>query len=247
MNIIAIKTHRVTTQDSLPALLDRYVTQVNERDVLVVTSKILGIMEGQLISKNDITKQALIEREADAVLAGDEHPYGLTITIKNGMLIPSAGIDESNVDNCYVLYPRDIMATAQFIWKHLRHRNAIHDLGVVITDSHTTIMRRGVTGIAVGWCGFEPLYSYVGKPDIYGRALKVTQLNLLDSLATAAVFVMGEGDEQTPMARILHAPKMVFLDRPPTLQECESIKISLEEDLYGPLMRGATWIKKNKQ
>jgi len=172
------------------------------------------------------------------------NPYNIYLTIKNGILIPSAGIDESNVNDIYVLYPKNVQQTAISIWQYLRKKYYIQNLGVLITDSHTTIMRRGVTGIALGWCGFEPLYSYINKPDIYGKPLRVTQVNILDSLATIAVFAMGEGNEQTPLAIISKAPKISFLDRPPTLQEEKSVIIPMEEDLYGPLLESALWLKK---
>ncbi|MFP3026413.1 MAG: coenzyme F420-0:L-glutamate ligase, partial [Wolbachia sp.] len=102
---------------------------------------------------------------------------------------------------------------------------------------------RGVTGVALGWCGFEPLYSYIGKPDLYNQSLQVTQVNLLDALATSAVLVMGEGAEQTPMAIISGASKVHFLTRPPTVEEEKSVKISMEEDLYSPLLMGTRWLK----
>ncbi|WP_417905593.1 coenzyme F420-0:L-glutamate ligase [Candidatus Tisiphia endosymbiont of Micropterix aruncella] len=168
--------------------------------------------------------------------------YDIYLTLKNGLLIPSAGIDESNVDGVYVLYPQDVQKTAYWIWQYLCSKHNIRDLGIVITDSHATIMRRGVTGIALGWCGFSPLYSYIGKHDICNQSLNVTQINTLDSLAGAAVFVMGEGNEQTPITIIKHAPRMTFLDRPPSEEEKLSIVISMEEDLYGPLLKSAKWV-----
>ena len=105
-------------------------------------------------------------------------------------------------------------------------------------------MRRGVTGITLGWCGFEPLYSYVNKPDIYGNLMHVTQSNILDALATAAVFVMGEGSEQTPLAIISGAPKISFVARPPSEREEKNVTISMAEDLYAPLLMGAKWVEK---
>ncbi|MCC8372089.1 MAG: coenzyme F420-0:L-glutamate ligase [Rickettsia endosymbiont of Pseudomimeciton antennatum] len=161
--------------------------------------------------------------------------------MKNGILIPSAGIDESNVNEVYVLYPENIQKTVIWIWEYLKKKHNLKKIGVVITDSHTTIMRRGVTGIALGWCGFSPLYSYIDKPDLYNNPLKVTQVNILDALATSAVFVMGEGDEQTPLAIIKDAPKIYFLDRSPTIEEEKNILIPMDEDLYSPLLRAAKW------
>ncbi len=66
----------------------------------------------------------------------------------------------------------------------------------------------------------------------------MTQINLLDALATAAVLVMGEGNEQSPLALIEDAPKITFFDREPTVEEEASIHIPITEDLYGPLLKG---------
>lgn len=246
MQIKTIKTHCIKVNETLEAILDNYINinNITEGDILVITSKIISVCQGQVISKDVISKQALIKQEADLLLdALNPNPYCLYLTIKNNILIPSAGIDESNGDNIYILYPKDIQKTAAILWQYLRTKFSLKNFGVLITDSHTTPMRRGVTGIALGWCGFEPLYSYVNKPDIYGKPLRVTQVNILDSLATAAVFVMGEGDEQTPIAVINNAPKISFLDRCPNIEEEQSIVIGLEEDLYAPLFKGALWLK----
>lgn len=242
MHVKAIKTHRIESNDSLQAVLDQYVQEIVDGDILVITSKILSVIQGRVVSKDVILKRSLIYQEADWVLETNDNLYNFYLTIKNGMLIPSAGIDESNADNVYVLYPDNIQQTVVWIWEHLKQQHNLKNLGVVITDSHTTIMRRGVTGIALGWCGFEPLYSYVDKPDIYKRPLKVTQVNILDSLATAAVFVMGEGSEQTPLAIIRDAPKICFLNRPPTNDEEQSVIITMDEDLYAPLLRASNWV-----
>jgi F420-0:gamma-glutamyl ligase len=83
----------------------------------------------------------------------------------------------------------------------------------------------------------------VGKPDLYDKSMRITQINLLDALATSAVLVMGEGNEQTPLAVISDAPKISFLTRPPTSAEEQIILIPMEEDLYAPLLMGATWLK----
>ena len=243
MYIEAIKTHRIEPKESLEALLDHYILYLLEKDIIVITSKIISICQGRFISKEEISKEVLIRQEADLILETKQNPFDLYLTIKDGILIPSAGIDESNVHGVYILYPQDVQKTAFSLWKYLRKKYSIQNLGILITDSHTTPMRRGVTGIALGWCGFEPLYSYINKPDIYGNPLHVTQVNILDALATSAVFVMGEGNEQTPLSLIRNAPKISFLDRPPTLDEERNIAIPIEEDLYSPLLMSAKWIK----
>ena len=245
MRIEAIRTHRVEPGESLEAIFDRYLEAISEKTILVITSKIISLCQGRILSKASISKEALIRQEADAVIQAPESPYGITLTLKNNALIPSAGIDESNGNGVYILYPEQIQKTTAALWTYLRKSHAIEHLGIIITDSHTTPLRRGVTGIALGWCGFSPLYSYVGKPDLYGNPLRVTQINLLDGLASAAVVVMGEGNEQTPLAMIHNAPKVSFLSQPPSPEEEESITISLEEDLYAPLLKGVRWVSKS--
>jgi putative folate metabolism gamma-glutamate ligase len=243
MQVKAIQTHRIEPGESLESTLDRYLLSLSEGTILVITSKIISICQGHILPKTSISKDALIQQEADAIAQTKENPYGLYLTLKENILIPSAGIDESNGDNVYILYPKNVQHTAVALWDYVRKKHSIEHLGVIITDSHTTPLRRGVTGIALGWCGFEPLYSYIGKPDIYGEPLHVTQINLLDALATSAVLVMGEGNEQTPLAVVTDAPKISFLTRPPTPEEEQSILIPMEDDLYAPLLMGTTWLR----
>ena len=209
---------------------------------MAVTSKIISLTEGRVVAKGEVaSKQALIRQSADGYL-DVASPYGIEITIKNNILIPSAGIDESNGDGYYILYPEDIQKSAAFIWNHLRARHDVQELGIIITDSHTTPMRRGIIGIGLGWCGFSALYSYIGKPDCFNVPLKVSITNLLDSFAVAAVVCMGEGNEQTPLAVIKDAPKAVFQNRPPTQEELQALQIPLEEDLYAPLLANSRWV-----
>lgn len=242
MNVNAIKTHRIHCGESLTKLVESYLHHFPEEGILAITSKVVALCQGRVVSKQTITKAALIAQEADAILKTDHNPYDLYLTLKNSMLVPSAGIDESNGDDVYILYPENIHETAQHLWHYIRTTYQRQRVGILITDSHTSPLRRGVTGIALGWCGFKPLYSYVGQPDLYGHPLRVTQMNIVDSLAASAVFVMGEGAEQTPLAMIREAPKVIFVDDPS--ETSDAVVISMGEDLYSPLFVNATWIKK---
>ncbi|WCR58924.1 MAG: Coenzyme F420:L-glutamate ligase [Wolbachia endosymbiont of Ctenocephalides felis wCfeF] len=244
MQVEAIYTHRIECGEALERTLDRYASKLlREEVVLAITSKIISICQKQVVHKTACSKEELIKREADAIVDVDCNLCGVYLTIKDDILIPSAGIDESNGDEVYILYPKDVQKTAISVWNYLRTKHYIKHLGILITDSNIAPMRLGVTGIALGWCGFEPLYSYIGKPDLYSRPLQVTQINLIDALAASAVLVMGEGAEQTPMAVIKDVPKIRFLTRPPTIEEERSVKISVEEDLYSPLLMKARWLK----
>lgn len=247
MKIQPIKTHRIIPGEPLLSLIEKYLFP-KEEDIVVVTSKIISLCENRIVTKESYPdKRALIQQESEAYLEtelGIKH--GVCLTLKNNILIPSAGIDESNIDNGYILYPKDIPGTAKLIWEFLREKTKIKKLGVIVTDSHTTIARRGVLGIGIGWCGFKPLYSYIGKEDCFGKPLRVTMANHLDALAVAAVHVMGEGAECTPLAMIQDAKKIEFQDSPPTKTELSSICIPPQEDLYGALFHHPDWVWKDK-
>jgi F420-0:gamma-glutamyl ligase len=176
-------------------------------------------------------------------LPASSNSYGITLTITNNILIPSAGIDESNANGCYVLWPRDVQRTANQLRIHFKEKHRLHEVGVIITDSTTTPLRRGTTGISISHSGFSALNSYVDQPDIFDKPMRVTQANVGNGLASAAVVVMGEGSEQTPLAIINDTPFVAFQDRNPTNEELNALTISLDDDLYGPVLRAAPWLK----
>ncbi|QKX02220.1 putative folate metabolism gamma-glutamate ligase [Wolbachia endosymbiont of Dirofilaria (Dirofilaria) immitis] len=243
MHVEAICTHLIQHGEALEKILDCYISKLlEEKVVLAIASKIVSICQGRVICKTACSKEELIRKEADAI-ADIGYQLGVYLTIKDDTLIPSAGIDESNGDGMYILYPKDVQKTAASLWSYLRAKHCIKHLGILITDSNIAPMRLGVTGISLGWCGFEPHYSYIGKPDLYNKLLQVTQVNLLDALATSAVLVMGEGAERTPLALIKNVPRARFVTRLPTIEEEKNVKISIQKDLYSPLFMRVKWLK----
>ena len=44
-------------------------------------------------------------------------------------------------------------------------------VGVIITDSKTTPLRWGTSGVAISYSGFSPLKNYIGSPDIFGKEM----------------------------------------------------------------------------
>jgi putative folate metabolism gamma-glutamate ligase len=242
MKIHSIKTHKVTNRDQdLLAFLDAYLTSFEDGSILAITSKIVALCQGRIVKLGELDKQTLIEQEADYFLPPDANRYHVSLTIKDSRLIPSAGIDESNGDGYHVLWPRDPQKTANAVRFYLQQRFACEHTGVVITDSNVTPLRLGVTGVAIAHSGFLALNDYVGAPDLFGRTLRMTKVNVIDALATAAVLVMGEGSEQTPLAIIGDLPFVTFQNRDPLPEELEQLRIPMEDDLYGPLLTNAQW------
>lgn len=243
MIVEPIKTERVELGADLFAFLEKYLPQKDllEGSVLAVTSKIISFCEGRAVDKSTVSKEELVAENAQAVLVSPKNQYNITLTIKEDQLMASAGIDESNAGPYYVLLPKNSQASASAIWTFLKNRYGLKNFGVIVTDSRTYPLRLGVTGVCLGWCGFKPLYSYVGKPDLYGRKMTVTRTNLLDCLATSAVLVMGEGAESTPLAIVSNLSKISFQERPPTLEQVYALRISISEDLYAPLLLAGNW------
>lgn len=247
MKVISVKTHKITTEDKdIFSILDKYLPQLEENSVIAITSKIIAITEGRVVKAQSIDKEKLAEEESEFYLPKETNKYGFTLSIKNSMLIASAGIDESNGNGNYILWPENPWESAAAIRDHLREIRGIREIGVIITDSKTTPLRWGVTGIGIAYAGFNPLHSYIGEQDVFGRLLEVTKENILDGLAASAVLVMGEGNEQTPMAVITEVPFIEWQDHNPTKEEIDKLKISLEEDVYAAMLTAAPWKKGKK-
>jgi len=228
-------------EQSLFRLLDQHLPTLKEQNVLAITSKLVAICQGRFIRNGTMGKQALIESEADAFLPAETNPYGVTLTIKGGRLIPSAGIDESNADGCFILWPSGIQEAANAVRSYLCQRFSLCHIGVVITDSTTAPLRWGVTGIALAHSGFLALNDFIGKTDIFGRPLRATKVNTADALASAAVLLMGEGNEQTPMAVLSNLPFLTFQDRDPSPAELAALRIEPKDDIYAQLLQAVHW------
>ena len=203
---------------------------IREKMVVAISSKLFSLAENCIVQSED--KAQLIQREADYDLG--ESPYGFHLTIKEGLVLPSAGIDQSNSPTGdYLLFPKKPYLSLKKLWTHLREKWQVKQLGLLMTDSHTTPLRRGVTGTAVAHWGFKAVRDCRGQKDLYQRELKVTTVNNIDALASIAVWMMGEGDEQCPVALIENAS--LEWEEESSSQE---IRIPLAEDLYKPLFEG---------
>ncbi|MDR1267868.1 MAG: coenzyme F420-0:L-glutamate ligase [Holosporales bacterium] len=245
MRVLAYKTHKVEPNEDLLALVDRYVPPLEEGDVVALTSKVVALCQGRVLPEGSAPdKAALVREESEWFLEEDlSLPESIAITIKEGILIASAGIDTSNGHGNYILWPKNPHQAAAAVWEHLRARDGLERLGVLLTDSQTRPLRWGVVGVGIAWCGFSPLWDCRGAQDIWGRPLQFTKINVLDGLAASAVLSMGESAEQTPIAVLREAPYVRFSDTPPTDAEMRSLRISLQEDLYTRILQAVPWKK----
>ena len=216
---------------------------LQDRDVLVVTSKIVSKAEGRLFDLRDIIpgeeacRVALETRKdpriVELVLAESRaisrHAPGVLVTQHRlGFVSANAGIDQSNVDggeDIVLLLPLDPDASAETIRTRLREQTS-EEVGVVISDSHGRPFRMGNVGVAIGVAGLPALLDLRGQPDLFGRELKISMQGYADLIASAAHLLSGEGDEGRP---IMHMRGLQF-------QEIEGHASDLnrapEQDLY---------------
>lgn len=230
MIVKPIKTRVFKEGENLFDFVCKYFKKIPEKSVIVITSKIVALSEKRTVavesSKIKGIKEKLIMAESEFAI----QTKFAWLTIKDGIVMASAGIDESNANGKLILLPQDSFKVAQTIRKKLIKKYKIKDLGVLLTDSRTIPLRAGVSGVAVGYAGFNGIRDYRKKKDIFGRKFKFSRTDVADSLATAAVLVMGEGDEQHPLAIIQDAP-IEFREK----TRKNELYISIKDDMYAPL------------
>ena len=236
MNFIKVKTRPILPpKDNIYPILDKYMPKLKEGDVVFITSKILGIHQGRCIPVSEVPdKDKLVIEEADMYIPRSQVPFNyVVLTLKDYTLIPTSGIDASNANGYYVLWPTDTQKLLKEIWSYLRRKHKIKNLGVIATDSHSTPLRYGVIGISTGFFGIKPLFDYRGQKDIFGRELKVSQVNVIDALSATAVFLMGEGNERTPILIGRDIKQAQFTNR----DMHKTLVMPPEDDLYYPLFK----------
>ena len=256
MQVQALKTPIIKPDQALRPIIKQAIQQVYpvglpEKSVLVVTSKIIAYAQGRLVAmdmsldhdQQRSVKQALVKQEADLYLDPQGSQYQLMLTVTNHTLAVNAGLDESNADEHYVLWPQAIYGEAVKIWQDLRQDFAVKEVGVIITDSRSIPLRWGVVGTALASCGFQPLNDRIGDLDLFGRPITMVKVNVAEALAVAGVLEMGEVDEQTPLALITDSTMVQFMDRPLSEDEIGQLNIDLADDMYGPLLNHVPWQK----
>ena len=211
--------------DDLCELILSAVTNSGEQlaagDVLVLAQKIVSKAGGRYVDLASVTPSAramelakvvdkdprvieLILRESTEVLRARRDV--IVVVHRLGFVMANAGIDFSNVEgneheSRALLLPPDPDGACRQLRDKLRER-AGTEVGVIINDSHGRAWRNGTVGVAIGAAGLPALLDLRGKPDLFGRALRITQVGLADELASAASMLMGQSDEGTPVVLI---------------------------------------------
>lgn len=234
MEIKALKTRVFQENEDLISFILKYVKKLPEDSILVLSSKIVALAEGRTANNSPRNKKNLIEKESDFNIKNS------WFSIKDNIIMPDAGIDESNAKGKLVLLPRDSYKSAEYIRESLKNKFKVKNLGVIITDSNFIPLRKGAIGIAIGYSGFKGIRNYIGEKDIFGRKLKYSTSNIPDSIATASALCMGEGKEQKPLVLVKDAP-VEFIEK---VNKKEMI-MNMKKDIFYPLYKNAK-IKKQK-
>jgi coenzyme F420-0:L-glutamate ligase/coenzyme F420-1:gamma-L-glutamate ligase len=190
-------------------------------DVLVVAQKIVSKAENRFVDITTVSPSAAAKKLAEetgkdarfceVVLLESKrivrHRANLIIAEhKHGWVMANAGIDHSNVapgdgHERVLLLPADPDASARALREELVASYGV-PIAVVISDSFGRPFRRGTVGIALGSAGLPSIIDWRGYPDLFGRALEVTETGFADEIAAAASLVMGQANEALPMVLV---------------------------------------------
>lgn len=241
MKAIGYKTPKITESCDIVKVITSAIENVPDDSVIVVSSKIIAIAEGSVVSKS-VNKEALISEQAEYMIDPAQNKYHHHFTIKHHTLVGAAGIDDSNGGENHVLLPRDPQKSANYLRMKLSDEFNM-PVGVVVTDSVSLPLQRGASGIVLAHSGFEALKNYIGKPDLFGEAFKISMANRAQGIAATANLVMGEGTEQTPIVVVSDIPNFLLNNRDPTEVELKELYPDIEDDLFETFWRAVGWIK----
>ncbi|MCE2525438.1 MAG: coenzyme F420-0:L-glutamate ligase [Acidimicrobiia bacterium] len=187
-------------------------SDLRDRDVVVVTQKIVSKAEGRLVAvAHDDTesRRRLVESESVRVLR--RRGELIIAETPHGFVCANAGVDFSNVPEGHAaLLPRDPDRSARRVRDAIRGACGRH-VGVVVSDTFGRPWRRGLTDVAIGCAGVLAILDLRGTSDAGGRRLQVTEVAIVDELAAAAELVMGK-DSGIPAAIVRGAPEAWFGD-----------------------------------
>lgn len=164
---------------------------LQDGDIVVITHKIVSKAEGQIVAMtSEADYRAAVENEAAAIVRrrGD-----LVIAqTKHGFICANAGVDRSNIDgNRIVLLPKRPDRSAATIKTRLEVKSGA-TLAIIISDTFGRPWRRGLTDVAIGIAGMAPIDDLRGTTDMHGRVLEVSEIAIVDEVASAADLAMGK-------------------------------------------------------
>ncbi len=187
-----------------------------DRDIVVITSKIVSKAEGCAIELADVEPSAFAAswaqrwdkdpRLVEVVLRESKRiirqigPVLITET-HHGFCCANSGVDQSSsgAHERVLVLPRDSDASARGYRQRFAELGV--DVAVIISDTFGRPWREGQTDVAIGVAGIHPLRSYIGEVDPHGHEFRVQEICAVDELTAAAELVKGN-TSRVPVAVI---------------------------------------------
>jgi coenzyme F420-0:L-glutamate ligase/coenzyme F420-1:gamma-L-glutamate ligase len=235
----------VRAGDDLAALVaERAPADLGDGDVLVVAHKVVSKAEGRVRALERIEPgeraralaaehgkdarlvQAVLDESAALLRARD----GVLICeTRHGLVCANAGVDQSNASQTgeLVLLPEDPDASARRLRAGLGAARGVRP-AIVVADSFGRAWRLGQTDVAIGAAGLAPLEDWSGRPDAYGRELRVTSIAIADAAAAAADLARAK-DSREPVVLVRGLERHVTADDGPG---AAALRRPREQDLF---------------
>jgi len=180
-------------------------------DILAIAQKIISKAENRIVKINNISPTSFaisLAKELDKdpkiteIILGETKRIvkmekgkfqkgRLIVETRNGIVCANAGVDASNVSggDAVTLLPQDPDGSAKRLVEGFRNELGI-EIAIIITDTVGRPWRIGLTEIAIGCWGINPLKDYRGEKDSKGYELSATVVAIADEIAAAAGLVM---------------------------------------------------------
>lgn len=197
----------IKKDDDIAALVVQYAA-LEDRDVVVISSKAVSKAEGRVVEERELIPSAfayqlskltqsspayceLVLRESAGILRTAK---GVIIArTKHGFVMANAGVDASNTGAAgrFITLPINPDASAQRICRAITAKTG-KQVAVIIADTFGRAWRNGQTNMAIGASGIAVMDDYRGKTDNDGRDMSKTCISVADELAAAADLVAGK-------------------------------------------------------
>lgn len=193
----------ITPGDDLAALIAAAApADLADGDVLVVAHKVVSKAEGRVRrldavepgkraralaaehGKDPRLVQAVLDESAEVLRAVE----GVLICVtRHGFVCANAGVDQSNAgaEGELVLLPEDPDASARGLRAGIEAARGVRP-GLIVADSFGRAWRLGEIDVAIGLAGLTPVDYWHGRPDAFGRELRVSSIAIADAAAAAA-------------------------------------------------------------
>jgi coenzyme F420-0:L-glutamate ligase/coenzyme F420-1:gamma-L-glutamate ligase len=187
-----------------------------DRDIVVITSKIVSKAEGCAIELADVEPSPFATSWAER---WDKDPRLVEVVLReskrvirqigpvlitethHGFCCANSGVDQSSsgAHERVLVLPADSDASARRFRRRFAELGV--DVAVIISDTFGRPWREGQTDVAIGVAGIHPLRSYIGQVDPHGHEFRVQEICTADELTAAAELVKGN-TSRVPVALI---------------------------------------------